>query len=211
MSRVQLALAGLVLFCVGSLVGAAVVNKPPAPVATTSHVEQSAKLNEIGAHEARQDDVASVFRVLPEVKVTKRKTTYHPPAPQLPPLPGSPPICNCPTTGAIASVEETTTETGKGSEAINTASSSSVASATAKASEAKATQDLTTKPTQAPEPRWSLGLGASTQLTDPTDKTKLGAAASVGFRIFNNSGLRITTDLPLHAPARVSLMWEWRP
>lgn len=211
MSRVQLALTGLVLFCVGGLVGAAVVNKPPPPVATTSHVKQDAALASIAAHEARTDDNASVFRVLPEVKITKRKTTYRPPVPQLPPFPGSPQVCNCPNVGVIASVEETTTEMGKGTEAINTASTSNVKSAAASSLQLRLDQNLTTKPTQAPASRLSLGLGVSTQLTDPADKAKLGAAASVGFRIFNNGGLRITTDLPLHAPVRASLMWEWRP
>lgn len=196
-----------VIAAVAILYAVEVSSRPqPPPVATASIAKQDATLAKIATHEARSDDVASVFRVLPTVKETKRKTTYHPPAAQLPPFPGSPPICNCLTTGAVASVEETVTETGKGSEAINAASKSQASGALVLNSQSSSLQSDSAKPLPPPpKPRWTLGLGLSTQATEPT---RAGLAGSVGFRIFNNSGLRLSTDLPLHAPARFSLTWE---
>lgn len=207
MTRTQLALAGLMLFCVGGLIGAALVHKSPPPVTTATHVEQDAKLDQIAKLEERKEDTSSIFRVLPEIKVTTKKTTYHKPEPKLPPFPGSPMVCYCPES-AIASVEETTSETGKGSESINAGSSTEKSSAVALQATSKSVIDETMKPLQAPpESRLSLALGVSTQITD---KSNLGLSGSAGLRIYEAWGLRANVDVPLNEPARASLLIERR-
>lgn len=192
MNRLQLALAGLAIFALGGTLGAIFGKKPPPPVAVASLQEQDARLSEIGAHEARTDDAASVFRVLPAVKETKRKTTYHPPAPQVPPFPGSAPICNCPAP-AIASVEETITETGNGSEAINASSKSQVTDATARAAQSSAKIQRVEVPVKMDLPRLTLGPGVGVK---PGDDKRIVAALALDLRITDDDYLSLVLSAP---------------